>query len=107
MPRFEFESSFDLSKTLAAMGMPDAFGNADFSGMTGGRDLAIQFVVHKAFVSVDEEGTEAAAATGVGMQESAPNRNAEFTVDRPFIFLIRDSETGAILFLGRVLNPAA
>jgi serpin B len=107
MPKFEFESSIDLGETLAAMGMPDAFGNADFSGMTGNRELFIGFVVHKAFVSVDEKGTEAAAATGVGMEASAPNRNAKFTVDRPFIFLIRDRETGAILFLGRVLNPAA
>jgi serpin B len=107
MPKFKFESSFDLGETLAAMGMPDAFGAADFSGMTGGRDLFIKFVVHKAFVSVDEKGTEAAAATALGMAASAPQRNAEFIVDRPFIFLIRDDETGAILFVGRVLNPAA
>jgi serpin B len=108
MPKFEFESSFDLGETLAAMGMPDAFyGNVDFSGMTGSRELFIDGVVHKAFVSVDEEGTEAAAATGVAMATSAPNRHAKFTVDRPFVFLIRDRETGAILFLGRVVNPAA
>jgi serpin B len=111
MPKFKFESSFDLGETLAAMGMPNAFDAgsepADFSGMTGSRDLSIAFVVHKAFVSVDERGTEAAAATGVGMAVSAPQRNAEFIVDRPFIFLIRDRETGAILFLGRVVNPAA
>jgi serpin B len=107
MPRFKFESAFDLGETLAAMGMPDAFGSADFSGMTGSRDLFISFVVHKAFVSVDEKGTEAAAATGVGVAASAPSQNAEFTVDRPFVFLIRDRETGAILFIGRVVNPAA
>jgi len=107
MPKFKFESSFDLGETLAAMGMPDAFGAADFSGMTGSRELFISFVTHKAFVSVDEKGTEAAAATALGMAASAPQKDAEFIVDRPFIFLIRDYETGAILFLGRVVNPAA
>jgi serpin B len=111
MPKFEFESSFDLGETLAAMGMPDAFSEgsepADFSAMTGSRDLHIAAVVHKAFVSVDEEGTEAAAATGVAMAVSAPNRYAELIVDRPFVFLIRDYETGAILFVGRVMNPVA
>jgi len=106
MPSFKFESAFDLGEALAGMGMPDAFGAADFSGMTGSRDLYIAFVVHKAFVSVDETGTEAAAATGVGMAVSAPQQYADFIVDRPFIFLIRDDETGAILFVGRVLNPA-
>jgi serpin B len=111
MPKFDFESSFDLAGTLAAMGMPDAFTEfADFSGMTGNRDLLISAVVHKAFVSVDEEGTEAAAATAVVVGPTSapePVEPAELTIDRPFIFLIRDSETGAILFLGRVLNPAA
>jgi serpin B len=109
MPKFDFESSFDLGETLAAMGMPDAFTElADFSGMTGNRDLLIQAVVHKAFVSVDEEGTEAAAATAVvaGLT-SAPGDPVELIIDRPFVFLIRDDETGAILFLGRVVNPAA
>ena len=87
--------------------MPDAFGGgADFSGMTGSRDLWISEVVHKAFVSVDEEGTEAAAATGAAMALSGPSKEPiEVTVDRPFIFLIRDIGTGMILFLGRVSNP--
>jgi serpin B len=108
MPRFEFESSFSLGETLAAMGMPDAFSNADFSGMTGNRDLFISDVVHKAFVSVDEEGTEAAAATAVIMPTSAPQGAiVEVTIDRPFIFLIRDIETGAILFVGCVVNQGA
>jgi serpin B len=109
MPKFEFESSFDLGETLAAMGMPDAFfsGAADFSGMTGSPELSISAVVHKAFISVDEEGTEAAAATGVPMAVSAPNRYAELIVDRPFVFLIRDYKTGAVLFVGRVVNPVA
>ncbi len=107
MPLFEFESQFSLSDTLAGMGMPDAFGvGADFSGMTGSRDLWISEVVHKAFVSVDEEGTEAAAATGVVMLTSGPSKDPiEVTIDRPFIFLIRDIGTGTVLFMGRVSNP--
>ena len=108
LPRFEFESGFSLKEALADLGMPAAFtGAADFSGMTGGRDLFISEVVHKAFVAVDEEGTEAAAATAVMMPLSAaPGQPVQFTVDRPFVFLIRDIETGAILFVGRVLNPS-
>jgi len=109
MPRFEFESGFSLNDTLAKMGMPDAFtGGADFSGMTGSRDLFIAEVIHKAFVSVDEAGTEAAAATAVVMVEAAmPQEPVEVTVDRPFIFMVRDIETGAILFVGRVVDPSA
>jgi serpin B len=108
MPKFEFESEFSLADTLAAMGMPVAFtGAADFSGMTGNRDLSIAEVVHKAFVSVDEAGTEAAAATAVVMNlTAAPGEPVEVALDRPFIFLIRDIETGAILFVGRVVNPS-
>ncbi|MBL7065089.1 MAG: serpin family protein [Anaerolineae bacterium] len=105
MPKFEFESGFSLAETLAAMGMPDAFtGAADFSGMTGSRDLFIREVTHKAFVSVDEAGTEAAAATAVAVPVE---EGVEVTVDHPFIFLIRDIETSAILFVGRVVNPKA
>jgi len=109
MPKFEFDSDFSLKDTLAEMGMPIAFsGAADFSGMTGAPDLCISEVLHKAFVSVDEAGTEAAAATAVIMRETAvPDQPVEVTIDRPFIFLIRDIETGAILFVGRVLNPGA
>jgi len=109
MPRFEFESEFNLGDTLAAMGMPIAFSAAaDFSAMTGSRDLFIAEVLHKAFVSVDEAGTEAAAATAVVMKLTAmPDEPVEVTVDRPFIFLIRDIETGAILFAGRVVDPSA
>jgi serpin B len=110
MPRFEFDSEFSLKDTLTDMGMTDAFSpdDADFSGMTRDSELFIADVVHKAFVSVDEAGTEAAAATAVvipvGDGFEPP---VEVTVDRPFIFLIRDIETGAILFIGRVLDPAA
>jgi serpin B len=107
MPQFEFDSDFSLKDTLAGMGMPIAFTeNADFSGMTGNRELFISDVIHKAFVSVDEKGTEAAAASAVIMTLSAmPSQLVEVTIDRPFIFLIRDIDTGAILFVGRVLNP--
>jgi serpin B len=109
MPKFEFDSEFSLADTLAGMGMPIAFsGAADFSGMTGSPDLFISEVIHKAFVSVDEAGTEAAAATAVIMRMSAaPGLPVEVTIDHPFIFLIRDIETDAILFVGRVLNPGA
>jgi serpin B len=109
MPRFEFESAFSLNDLLAGMGMRTAFsGAADFSGMTGYPDLFISDVVHKAFVAVDEAGTEAAAATAVIMPTSAaPEPAVEVTIDRPFIFLIRDIQTGTILFVGRVVNPSA
>ena len=110
MPKFEFESDFSLGETLAAMGMPDAFlwGVADFSGMTGNHDLFIGDVIHKAFVSVDEAGTEAAAATAVVMPTAGPPEEpVEVTIDRPFIFLIRDIESGTILFIGRVIDPSA
>jgi len=110
IPKFEFDSDFSLEDTLTGMGMIDAFSvdDADFSGMTGNRDLLISDVVHKAFVSVDEAGTEAAAATAVVVPVGdGLEFPVELTIDRPFIFLIRDIETGAILFVGRVLNPAA
>jgi len=109
MPRFEFDSEFGLKDTLAGMGMPIAFSSsADFSGMTGNRELSISDVLHKAFVAVDEAGTEAAAATAVIMKlTEVPEPPVEVTIDRPFIFLIRDIDTGAILFVGRVMNPGA
>ena len=109
MPRFKVESSFQLGDTLAQLGMVDAFQaeTADFSGITGKRDLYISSVVHKAFVAVDEAGTEAAAATAVIMEvASAPMEDPiQLTIDRPFILLIRDEPTGAVLFAGRVLDP--
>ena len=119
MPKWEFTSSFGLSSALKDMGMPVAFapplfdgcspGSANFLGMDGYCDLFISDVVHKAFIAVDETGTEAAAATGVIVGVTSvpmPEETVIMTVDRPFIFLIRDIETGTILFLGRVLNPA-
>ncbi len=109
MPQFKFESQFGLKDTLAQMGMPIAFSpdEADFSGMIGKRELFISDVVHKSFVAVDEKGTEAAAATAVVVGVTSADPPVEVTVDRPFIFVIRDIETGAVLFVGRVLNPAA
>jgi len=109
MPKFEFESEFNLKNTLVSMGMPIAFsGDADFSGMTGSKDLFIDEVIHKAFVSSDEAGTEAAAATAVIMKLTAmPEEPVAVIIDRPFLFLIRDIETDAVLFIGRVLNPEA
>jgi serpin B len=108
MPKFSFESSFNLTEALVGMGMPDAFQDADFSGMTGNRDLFISNVLHKAYVAVDEEGTEAAAATAVIMELTAMrDEPIDMKIDRPFLFLIRDNDTGTILFVGRVLNPQA
>jgi len=100
----------ELNDTLREMGMPAAFdpSSADFSGMIGGKDLFISQVVHKAFVDVNEEGTEAAAATGVVMGLTAmpvDKPKPVFRADHPFVFLIRDNRNGAILFLGRLTDP--
>jgi serpin B len=109
MPKFRFEASLGLADTLAGMGMPLAFTDqADFSGITTDRSLYISEVLHKAFISVDENGTEAAAATAVVMTMSAfPTQPITVSIDHPFIFLIRDTNTGAVLFLGRVLDPTS
>ncbi len=106
LPRFEFETELQLGDILAEMGMPVAFsGDADFSGITGSPELTISEVVHKAFVGVDEAGTEAAAATAVIMRLTAmPGEPIEVRVDRPFVFVIRDIVTGALLFAGRVVE---
>lgn len=110
LPKFTVEWSDVLNDTLAGLGMPDAFNSsvADFSGIDGRRVFSIGAVIHKAFVSVDEAGTEAAAATAVIMVGSAPGYQPtyyEVNVDRPFLFFIRDKETQAILFFGRVVHP--
>jgi len=108
MPRFGFDAALGLKDALMELGMVDAFGAADFSGMDGSRELFIDQVYHQAYLAVDEAGTEAAASSAVVMaRKGAPEVEQEVRVDRPFIFLIRDVETGAILFLGHVLNPAA
>jgi serpin B len=109
MPKFGFTDEHLLRKSLSGLGMQLAFDDqqADFSGMDGKRDLVIDEVIHKAFVKVDEKGTEAAAATAVVMRATAMLLpEVELRVDRPFIFLIRDIPSGSILFIGRVLNPA-
>ena len=110
VPRFKMTSQFSLASVLKSMGMKDAFSsNADFSGINGKRDLFISAVIHKAFVEVNEEGTEAAAATGVVMTLTSmgPTRIPVFRADHPFLFLIRDNLSGSILFIGRVANPKA
>jgi serpin B len=90
------------------MGLTEATGSgADFSGMTGGKDLFISDVLHEAWISADEAGTEAAAATAVIMSlTAAPDTPMEFNVDRPFLYVLHDTETGSILFMGRVVDPS-
>ena len=112
VPKFKMTQQFGLGATLGAMGMPQAFekGVADFSGMTGKRDFIISAVIHKAYIDVNEEGTEAAAATAVVMSRAmamSPVRiqTPVFRADHPFAFLIRDNRSGAILFMGRVTDP--
>ncbi|HEU5101612.1 MAG TPA: serpin family protein [Roseiflexaceae bacterium] len=112
MPKFEYHSnSIGLRDKLMALGMADAFDPkaADFSGMDGQRDLFIGDGYHKAMLRVDEEGTEAAAATAINMQATSamPEPPLALTIDRPFVFLIRDDATGALLFIGRIVNPKA
>ncbi|WP_437624797.1 serpin family protein [Sorangium sp. So ce1151] len=107
LPKFKFESTLDLVPQLVELGMPIAFtGLADFSGIDGQGGLFISDVLHKAFVSVDEAGTEAAAATAVVIGETSAPEPATIRFDRPFLFFIRDIETGAVLFVGRVMNPS-
>ncbi len=106
MPKFDFDTDIDLPELLKAMGMTHAFSpEADFSGIVEEGGLYISAALHKGMIKVDELGTEAAAATVIAMAESAMQR-AEMTLDRPFIFAIMERETGTILFLGRVMNPA-
>ncbi len=115
MPKFTFTSKYALADVLRRMGMPLAFtppeelleGGADFSGISGERDLFIASVVHQAFVDVNEEGTEAAAATGVGFETTSIGPAVPvFRADHPFVFLIQEKETGNILFIGRVVDPS-
>jgi serpin B len=111
LPKFKMTSQFELADPLQAMGMTLAFQptQADFSGMNGGSEpLFISAIVHKTFVDVNEEGTEAAGATAVVMKAGSapPRKEIEFRVDHPFVFLIRDNRSGSILFLGRVVDPS-
>ena len=111
-PKFKFETSYELKDILTSMGMPDAFNdNADFSGIDGAKDLRISKVIHKAYVDVNEKGTEAAAVTAVVMvltcsPNSNPSKPLIFRADHPFIFFIVDRSTHAILFMAKVMNPA-
>jgi serpin B len=108
LPRFRLTSQFQLAEVLKAMGMTRPFtpGEADLSGMSSEQELVVSAVIHKAFVDVNEEGTEAAAATGVEVKTTAAILGpAVFRADHPFVFLIRDNRTGVILFLGRLVNP--
>jgi serine protease inhibitor len=108
MPKFKVTSEFELSKKLIAMGMKSAFGTPGFSGITTREPIAISFVVHKAFVDVNEEGTEAAAATAVGGKGGGKAPVVpEIRVDHPFLYLIVDNNSGSILFMGRLSNPKA
>jgi serpin B len=111
LPKFKFEQKYKLASTLSSMGMPTAFGmGADFSGITTDTELYIDKVIHQSFVEVNEEGTEAAAATAVVMEEKGGSGPEEprpilFRADHPFIFLIEHKDTGQILFMGKVENP--
>jgi serpin B len=102
MPKFKFEADYLLNENLKAQGMLNAFGNADFSGMTDTPGLFIDKVLHGTFISVDEKGTEGAAAVGVVVTSAA---RINMVVNRPFVFLIKDNVTDTMLFMGRVLNP--
>jgi len=111
LPKFQTTHNINLETTLSQMGMPLAFSQigADFSGMTGKRDLYISKVIHQAYIHVDEKGTEAAAATAVIMEKMTAIRNPIepkiFNADHPFIFLIKDNTSGSILFMGKIMKP--
>jgi serpin B len=108
MPKFKFRTQVGLGDDLVTLGMKSAFDQetANFSGMTTQEKLFISDVIHEAYIAVDEEGTEAAAATAVVMRATAmPMEPVQLTIDRPFLFALRDLESGAILFLGRVTDP--
>jgi serpin B len=112
MPKFKMTQQFGLNGALSAMGMPQAFekDSANFSGMDGRRDFVMSAVIHKAYIDVNEEGTEAAAATAVVISRAMAVRSRRlqppvFRADHPFLFLIRDNRSGCILFMGRVTDP--
>ncbi len=109
LPRFRIETATSLKDSLQTLGMTSAFvsGSADFSGMDGTRDLFISTVVHKAFIDVAENGTAAAAATGVVFKDAGMLAvDLSVWADRPFLYFLRDEPTGAIVFMGRVLDPS-
>lgn len=107
LPRFKLEEDYHLKPILRSMGMPDAFdlGKANFSGISPGNELVLSEVIHKSFVEVNEEGTEAAAATAAVMMMRCAMIVPEFTADHPFLFFIRHNKTCSILFCGRFCCP--
>jgi serpin B len=110
LPKFQTTFKINLGNTLSQIGMPLAFSpdSADFSGMTGKKDLCISEVIHQAFIDVDEQGTEAAATTAVVMMTTSARPSPDikiFDADHPFVFLIKDQATGSILFMGKIMNP--
>jgi serpin B len=110
LPSFKLETSYGLNDTFRNLGMPTAFSNqADFSGITTQERLAVSDIIHKAFIEVDETGTEAAAATGIVVSVTSaiidPIPPKTFRADHPFIFMIEDTRNGNVLFMGKVMNP--
>ncbi|MBC7328724.1 serpin family protein [bacterium] len=107
LPKLKIERKYAMVDDLKKMGMPSAFdpSKADLSGLTGKRDLFVTCVYHQAYVDINEEGTEAAAATGIVVGRTAVEKRIIFRADHPFIFLIQDRRNGNILFMGRVYNP--
>ncbi len=111
LPKFKQENDYELAPVLAALGMPSAFkaGEANFSGITGENNIYISNILHKTFIEVGEEGTEAAAATAVIMMKmSLPPQDNDavvFRAERPFIYLIKDNRSGAIIFIGKYTKP--
>jgi len=102
LPRFKNSWRFDIADILSSMGMPHVFHDADFSGMTGTRELFISNVIHESFIEVSEQGTEAAASTAVVMRKGGVQ---SIIADHPFLYIIRDKNTGSLLFIGRVIDP--
>ena len=108
MPALEMRWKSLLNEPLIELGMESAFStSADFTGMSDELSLMIDVVIHEAYVKIDEEGTEAAAATGVGMIEASVPDYRTVTADRPFLFLVRDQITNSVVFIGRVADPTA
>ncbi|HAH25186.1 MAG TPA: hypothetical protein DCL77_15750 [Prolixibacteraceae bacterium] len=105
LPKFEFKFDDSLVDELKALGMTDAFSNADLSGIAESVDLVVSEVMHKTYIKVDERGTEAAAVTGITVGVTTAGPDPSFRADHPFVFAIREKDTQAILFIGKVMNP--